>query len=167
MKLKKQIIIGILLFWMIIIFGFSNQNIRNSLSLSDKVSNHIIDTGIKITKKEVSLKEREVLVKKLRVIIRKTAHFTEYFILGLLVYCLFEIYSVPKKTIYALIFCFLYACSDELHQLFSDGRSARFLDVCIDTSGSTLSIVTFLIIKAKLKKSKTRMNELEEFNQIG
>lgn len=164
MKFQKEIIIVILLFWMIVIFGFSNQSVRNSLSLSDKVSEHIIDTGIKITKKEISLEKRKDLVKKMRTIVRKTAHFTEYFILGLLVYGLFEIYSIPKPIIYAIIFCFLYACSDEFHQLFSDGRSAKILDVAIDTSGSILSIGIFSIIRTKLKKNKIGIQELEEFN---
>ena len=34
-------------------------------------------------------------------------------------------------------FCFLYAATDELHQLFVEGRSAQFSDVLIDAAGSS------------------------------
>ncbi len=137
---------------MVIIFGFSNQNITNSISLSDKVSERIIDFEIKITGKKITSEKRTERIKQTRVIVRKTAHFTEYFILGILIYFTFKMYSISKVPLYAILFCFLYACSDELHQLFSDGRSANILDVLIDTSGSILSIGLCFGIKRKSKK---------------
>jgi len=149
MKIKKVFVLFILIFWMILIFSFSNQNVTTSLSFSDRVASSMIDTVIKITGKEVSKEQKAKLVKETRVMIRKTAHFTEYFILGILVYYIFNIYSVSKPVIYAILFCFLYACSDELHQLFSDGRTAKVLDVLIDTSGSLLSIGFLHFIKKR------------------
>ena len=38
---------------------------------------------------------------------------------------------------------FLYACTDEFHQLFVPGRSGNFRDVIIDTSGGVLSAILF------------------------
>lgn len=157
MKFRKEFFIIILLFWMILIFAFSNQNVTSSLSLSDKISEEIIDIGMKITGKHVSPTRRTKLIRKTRMIVRKTAHFTEYFILGILVYLIFEMYSIPKSFVYAILFCFLYACSDEFHQLFSDGRSARILDIILDTSGSVTSISSYCLIKTK--KSKSFENE--------
>lgn len=152
MKTKKKTFITVLGIWMVIIFGFSNQNITNSISLSDKVSERIIDFEIKITGKKITSEKRTERIKQTRVIVRKTAHFTEYFILGILIYFTFKMYSISKVPLYAILFCFLYACSDELHQLFSDGRSANILDVLIDTSGSILSIGLCFGIKRKSKK---------------
>ena len=36
----------------------------------------------------------------------------------------------------AEIFCAFYACTDELHQYFVPGRSCRFFDVCVDSTGA-------------------------------
>ena len=50
-------------------------------------------------------------------------------------------HNIYDKRIYiiTIIFCFLYACSDEIHQLFIPGRSGELLDVLIDTTGGILS----------------------------
>lgn len=85
----------------------------------------------------------------LSLIVRKLAHFTEYFILGLLVYNL--IYSNQKKAYFAIIICVLYAISDEIHQLFVPGRSCQVLDVIIDSSGSLLGIILLYIYKYRHK----------------
>lgn len=160
MKIKKEFIAVMLLLWMFLIFLFSNQNITNSMSLSDKVASKIIDVVVKVKKEEIPPQEKAKMVKNTRLMIRKTAHFTEYFILGILVFKIFEIYGVQRALVYSIIFCFLYACSDELHQLFSDGRSAKVLDVLIDTSGSMLSIACFQFIK----KRKLRIHMEKELN---
>lgn len=161
MKTRRKILITILIIWMVVIFGFSNQNVVSSLSLSDKVASKVIDVVVKVKGKEITSQEKAKMVKNTRLIVRKTAHFTEYFILGILVFKIFEMYGVKRTLVYAVLFCFLYACSDEFHQLFSDGRSAKILDVLIDTSGSVLSIGCLQF----MKKRKLRMNKEKEFNQ--
>ena len=51
-----------------------------------------------------------------------------------------------KKTLFlCLLICFLYACTDEFHQLFRE-RTSSFIDVLIDTSGGLIAV---LIIKLK------------------
>ena len=40
-----------------------------------------------------------------------------------------------QAKIVAVLFVFGYACSDEFHQYFIEGREAAFRDVMIDTSG--------------------------------
>lgn len=162
MKIKKEFIIVILLLWMFLIFSFSNQNVTNSISLSDKVASKIIDVVVKIKKKEISPIEKARMIKKTRVIVRKTAHFTEYFILGILVFKIFEMYGASRNLIYSVLFCFFYACSDEVHQLFSDGRSAKVLDVLIDTSGSILSICCLQFIKER----KFKINKEKELSHF-
>lgn len=82
-------------------------------------------------------------------IIRKTAHFTEYFILGLLTYNM--TYNYKKKTYLSIIICVLYAISDELHQSLVPGRSCQILDILIDSSGSIIAIY-LLSILYKFKK---------------
>ena len=86
-------------------------------------------------------------IELLSLIIRKLAHFTEYFILGLLVYNM--IYSYNKKAYISIVICILYAISDEIHQIFVEGRSAEVLDVIIDTAGSSLGILICKLNAAK------------------
>jgi VanZ family protein len=43
----------------------------------------------------------------------------------------------------------IYAVSDEVHQLFVDGRAGRVLDVLIDFAGSSLGIIISYIFKNK------------------
>jgi VanZ family protein len=72
--------------------------------------------------------------------IRKCAHFTEYFILSLLV--LRGIRAGRKETrvawaLLAIVVVAAYASLDEFHQSFVPGRTAAVGDVLIDTSGGT------------------------------
>lgn len=86
-------------------------------------------------------------------LVRKTAHFTEYAILGSLFFLNLRNWQRPKSStsmniLLSLIFSFLYACTDELHQIFVPGRSAQFRDILIDTFGASFGVlITYLIIK--------------------
>ena len=71
-------------------------------------------------------------------IIRKCAHFTEYFILSLLI--LRGIRGERREThlrwaLVAIIVVAGYASLDELHQAFVPGRTAAVTDVLLDTTG--------------------------------
>ena len=76
-------------------------------------------------------------------LIRKSAHVTEYFILGWLLYRAFRGNSYqewrPEWTLYAAIVVMLYALCDEFHQSFVATRSASLGDAAIDTAGGVLS----------------------------
>ena len=70
-------------------------------------------------------------------------------------YLVFNIYGMTKPALYSIIFCFLYACSDEIHQMFLDGRTAKIMDVCIDTCGSMIgNMICFVIDRIKNKYKK-------------
>ena len=89
-------------------------------------------------------------------IVRKAAHITEYFILYLLIFnALYNDFSKKTALLFSLLFVFLYASTDEYHQLFVQGRSGKFRDVLIDTSGGTLGLILMKIscpYKKVLKK---------------
>ena len=55
-------------------------------------------------------------------IVRKMAHFSIYAMLGILTMNYMDTIEgkkTSKKAIYALMFCFLYAMTDEFHQYFN------------------------------------------------
>ena len=130
------------------IFMFSNQG---SVKSTNKSQSFIMNTIVRIYKvfdKNISDERVEELVNKLDVPVRKTAHFLEFFVLGVLVF--FSCKELKINNIYWMImFCFLYACSDEVHQVFVPGRSGNIIDVLIDSFGSTTSI---LLLKLKYRR---------------
>ena len=145
---RKIIKFILLLIWLIVIFCFSSDSGFDSTNKSD---GFIISTIEFIKGSELTSLEKEMYIDKLVTPVRKGAHFIEYFVLGILVYSLFSEFFYNKKLIiYSIILCFLYACSDEFHQLFVAGRSAKFLDVIIDTLGSFTGIFIFDVIKNKI-----------------
>ena len=54
--------------------------------------------------------------------------------------------SEKKRVCICLVMGFLYACSDEIHQLFSQGRSGKAVDVFIDTMGVLNGILLVMLI---------------------
>ncbi len=81
-------------------------------------------------------------------LIRKTAHFMVYLILGVfVVHTLFEFEITTKRSIIlSLVFCLLYAISDEVHQTFVANRSGELGDVIIDTIGASVGIYIMTLI---------------------
>lgn len=149
MKAKKIVLPILILICMFIIFLFSNQNGVKSQSLSDEVAIKTLEIKSEITKKEMNQTEKENFVKNTRTSIRKCAHFTIYFLLGILVYQTLKSYNIKKAVLFSILFCFLYACTDEIHQLFIEKRTAQVLDVFIDTSGACAGIGLFYLFTRK------------------
>lgn len=96
-------------------------------------------------------------------IIRKCAHFTEYFIFSLLI--LRGIRAGEKGTHlrWALITILIvagYAALDEYHQSFVPGRTPAVTDVLIDTSGgATAQIVASLWVLLGTARTRRRQSE--------
>jgi VanZ family protein len=80
-------------------------------------------------------------------VIRKCAHFTEYAILGMISWRAFHydtsrpVANSARSFKLAILFCALYAASDEFHQRFVPGRQAAVGDVMIDTSGAACGLL--------------------------
>ena len=159
LKYKDKVIIILAIIWMGVIFMFSAQVSDESKSSSNKVTSAVVNTVISIKKENISEEKRQKIIEDKTFIVRKTAHFTEYFILGLILILYLQTKEklTTKYIILAIIFCVLYATSDEIHQLFVDGRSCKIMDILIDTCGSSLAILGFTSIyklTTNLKKQK-------------
>ena len=158
--MKFKIISTILLIlWMVIIFMFSNEDAATSKKTSDTVALNTINTVSKVTGKKYSTKDKKDFIYNSRFIIRKTAHFTLYFILGILIYLTLKSYGINSKIfVYSVLFCLIYAIFDEIHQIFSNGRTFKIIDIFIDTIASVISnYFIYLIYKKKGCKKKENM----------
>ena len=149
----KVVKICFLVLWMALIFSFSNQKDVDSSKISDGFIDRTVVKIYKIFNENITKEKENEIIEKYTYPIRKLAHYTLYFILGILSFLVVKDYFINKKLIiYSLLICFLYACSDEFHQLFIIGRSASIKDVIIDTFGSFCSISIFYIFNKKISK---------------
>lgn len=129
--------------WCGVIFFFSQQNGQESGNTSELVKKLFMLIGIDVN---------SILGEMATLIIRKGAHFTEYFILCLLTYnALGRGKSLKRRLAGALMFTAFYAVTDEIHQYFIPGRACALKDVLIDSSGGVLSGVIMYI---RCKKSE-------------
>lgn len=159
MNLKiKRILFGILtIITCIIIFIFSSQNGEKSGLTSRGFVRKIVEiTGIT---NDLNEEEKEEVIENCQFVVRKLAHFSIYAILGINIlgfvntYKNFKLQSRIEITLFS---GFLYAVSDEFHQMFSGGRTASPKDVCIDTLGVLFGIGIFLLIKKLIKMTYTK-----------
>ena len=149
---KKLIKIIIVLLCMIIIFRFSNDNGTQSNKKSDDIILNICNIFVH---RDLSGKEKERIINKYVLFVRKSAHFIIYFVLGLSLISLIKEYRTINliSVLIALIIAILYACSDEIHQIFIPGRSAKILDVFIDSFGSFTGMYLYYVVY-KIRRKK-------------
>ena len=139
---------------MTFIFSLSADSGEASEKKSDSVIVKFTET---ILHRKLTDEEKEKYIEKTVVLVRKSAHFTLYFILGLLIISFLKEFGLSKKSIIiSIIVVLLYAVSDEIHQTFIPGRSGEVLDVLIDTIGGSLSTVLYYLIYRRNKHEQEK-----------
>ena len=99
-------------------------------------------------------------------IIRKCAHFTEYFILSLLILRGIRAGRPGSRFAWALAAIAIVACYaslDELHQHFVPGRTAAVGDVLIDTTGGIAAqlVAAGLMVWGHFRQKRKQKPEVE------
>ncbi len=137
----------LLLAWMFVISGFSAQNAEESSSVSMTVSEWVAEGYSAVVEPELSDEQVYAIAVQIEFPVRKIAHFSEYGIMACLAWFVLFCFDCRRfRYGIVVLFCFLYASTDELHQFFVAGRASRFTDVCIDTSGAFAAmLIVFLI----------------------
>ncbi len=146
---------------MAMIFYFSAETAVRSTETSNGVTRFVL----KIFRPDfdrLSKSERSALFSKASHYVRKGAHFTEYFLLGLfstlLVLSALKICGKQSLLFFLVppLFSAIYAFFDEGHQRFVGGRAAQITDVLIDFSGALLAtlIVFFICLAVRKKRSR-------------
>lgn len=88
-------------------------------------------------------------------IVRTFGHFSEFAALGFLFFnCIYAFKNI-KKPFVSVLFSWSYAWTDEIHQIFVDGRAFQISDLLVDLGGiicGTLLIYLIIFIYEKRKK---------------
>ena len=148
--------------WMVVIFLFSAADGDESSKTSSWVGRTIAKV-IYSDFESWSEEKQEEYIEKIEYPIRKTAHASEYALLAMLVFGAIGPLPGKKKDFQRYAFSWLittlYAGSDEFHQLFVEGRSGQFTDVCIDSAGALAGLLILagcLALGSKMRKSRER-----------
>ena len=152
MKYKKKIYgILLILFWLGVIFFFSNSDASASTVQTKIVINKLVelaDNNSFFNFIILKLTEKHSLVYS----IRKLAHLTIFCILQIIVFAVMRHNgkSIFKSTIYSMLAVVLYAIFDEIHQYFIPGRSCQLKDVFIDTIGGSVGLgISYISVLVK------------------
>ena len=133
-KLMRLTIITIL--WGLVIFSFSLQSGDESGKLSGGIVAWVVG---------LFFPEDFAHIELVHFFVRKAAHFTEYFILGILLSLTVREAKWNRPLLKAWALGTLVACCDETIQLFSDGRAGMITDVMLDSSGVFTGCVILML----------------------
>ena len=167
MKVKKSLLStkicitiissSLLLALYVMIFSFSAQNGEQSGSLSTLVSEMCAEFLNTITGKNWTDTFVKSFAEYFENPIRKLAHFAEYAVMGVLVYLLWHQWMERGKKLYILVivWVFVSATMDELHQLFVPDRCGNLWDVLLDTCGGIFGMGILIWLEKIRHKRKT------------
>ena len=121
---------GLLVGWMVVIFFLSSEGNAASTERSDVIVELFRTMGV------------AGQADWLTFMVRKSAHVIAYLVLGVLAYNALRLHVRTPRVLLALStsLVVLYAVSDEIHQLFTPGRSGEIRDVLIDSVAGMVGI---------------------------
>ena len=122
------------LMWVFLIYSFSAQPAVDSRSLSMDVT-IFLNSALQRLFDGFKLSHHTV---------RKSAHFTVFSVLGILVMNALRRSGVNRFISVAVIFCMAIAASDEIHQIFVPGRGPSISDVLLNCIGMGFGILIYL-----------------------
>ena len=97
-------------------------------------------------------------VESLHHIVRKSAHFLEYALLGALSFFTLKIMGMKTfpRVYFTLGYSLLIAGCDEYIQTFREGRSGQVSDAFLDFSGAATAVALCLLVFFLIKRHKSR-----------
>ncbi len=144
------IVYGILLILLYFaIFSLSAQDGETSTDLSMRISGKCAELFRHFAVQQPSGTAGGDMAGYLEHPLRKLAHFTEYACMGGLVYLMWELWVERNWRLYLIpiVWVFISAGLDEIHQLFVPGRCGSFLDVCLDTAGGAAGLIVLVAVQ--------------------
>lgn len=147
---------------MILIFVFSSQNAAKSSKTSGAFVTLVVET-VYPKYETLSSQKQDSIISIVTFLVRKAAHFIEYFILGVLSWLnviTFDKIKIWFCAVISFAFGVLYSICDEIHQYFVPGRACRILDVLIDGTGVLLAVILLTLIVCKSSKIRSKLREI-------
>ena len=142
--MKKRLALILLLVWLFVIFYLSSQNGAVSGSNSGGIIKYFLSL--------FHFSNADDIFNAIHNPLRECMHAVEYFILGLLSYNYFRLYKFKSAAPFCIVFCILYAISDEIHQIFVPGRTFEYFDLYLDIFGSIIGIFLMQLAFKDIKK---------------
>ena len=162
MNFKKTLYWLPVLAIMITVFYFSSQDATTSSETSSGFSEFLAEI-ISPDYESKSKAYQKELLENCQFVVRKSAHFSIYALMGFLSFNAFRQHKrVPKKQLLAAVLCMLYSVSDEIHQTFVPGRSCELRDIVIDTCGAVTGILFLSLLLFLYNKYKTKIKSVKE-----
>lgn len=147
-QIIKWILLAAALLWCSVIFGFSLADAGESTSQSGFMLNLLnsIPEALGLSFRFTSF------------FVRKLAHFTEFFILGVLTAGALVSFGCKRSALFYIPTVLAVASADETIQLFVPGRAGQLADVLLDFSGgfsggAVLLVILYFVFR--IRKSKT------------
>ena len=165
--MKKKIIQALLLLLLIADMAFIFFNSAQVAAVSAGASQSVTEMVAPVIVphyKEMDDAMKQQAVASLEGVLREAAHLLQFVPMGFALYLLLHTVSLLEKIgrmriPLTICFGFLYAISDEIHQLFVPGRSFQLFDIFMDTSGVTIGcvagIILYFLVNRITKKTKT------------
>lgn len=158
-KSNKKFVLKYIASWipaiciMVIIFRFSASVADDSSRTSISILGIVIDIIEKFIGQNIAVDSETYGY--IHHIIRKTGHFLEYMALGCTLVLPFAITFIKSPAVRfqnikiflcSELFAAFYACTDEFHQLFVEGRDGNIKDVGIDSIGAFVGICVGFVL---------------------
>lgn len=165
--LCRAVLTVLTLLWMLLIFMMSGADDDESRAQSGSICRFLCETFVEGFEDLPPEKQLEI-EKSLSFPVRKSAHFTEYAILGMLLTLTTAAWLLPGQKdpvhlhagppaagflsvgagfILPFLIGVLYAVSDEIHQTFVPGRAGQLRDVLIDSCGVLAGICIIRVLR--------------------
>lgn len=158
MNKRKRIFLILTICWLMLIFSFSARDADTSGQDSGRIGRLVGECFVPGFQNWSETRQNQ-FIEAVDFPVRKTAHATEYAILGMLTFGM--IYDEKKgrahNFVLPWIFGTCYAATDEFHQLFVPGRSGQIRDVLIDSSGVLAGLLVIYLVMW-IRKCKRHKN---------
>ena len=157
--------------WMLLIFLFSAQGGEESMETSGKLAVPIANTIAQVKGIPRSGHSYRQLLDTVQMVVRKSAHFSEYAILGILCVLMLMSYQVRRYGLLSAVISGMYAASDEVHQFFQGARTGMWQDVVLDTLGAVCGILLWgsiwrRICEKRIRKQADALSLYEPYDKV-
>ncbi|MBB6635114.1 VanZ family protein [Cohnella thailandensis] len=150
--MKRKIWVMIPILWCGIIFYFTQSPLFTSASTDGKIAAFF------------GISDGQV-VNALNYLSRKSAHFLLFALLAVFIKSMLN--EAKRSYWLAWIGASAYGVTDELHQVFVEGRGPSILDAGIDSAGAGVALLIYYAAARKLRNWKSKEGRRIEYGETG